>query len=99
MTFQAGSSIILLDLFLQGEQIMQKINTYLDAAESYYIYKVKTNLLQLRKSAEDDNFNDFLSIFKQYKDSISSLNLIQQMKSNTQDFLKDKEDEQQNNKV
>ena len=78
---------------------MQKINNCLDAAESFYVYKVKSNLLGLRKSAEADNLNEFLSIFHEYKDSISSLNLIQQMKSNTQDFLKDREDEQQNNKV
>jgi hypothetical protein len=78
---------------------MQKINNCLDTAESYYVYRVKSNLLALRKTAESDNFNEFLSVFKQYKDAISSLNLIQQMKSNTQDFLKDKDDEQQNNKV
>jgi hypothetical protein len=70
---------------------MEKISNCLDIIESYYIYEIKKNLTQLRSTAEINDIDRFLEKFKEYKDSLSSLNLIQQMKSNTAEFLKEKE--------
>ena len=65
-----------------------KIQTYLDIAESLFVYKVKKGLSDLKVAAEKDDCQEFLAKFEEYKDAISSLNLVQQIKMNTQELSK-----------
>lgn len=71
---------------------MEKIKNCLGIAEALYVYKIKKSLSEMKHSAENDDTDNFILKFEQYKEALSSYNLIQQMKTNTQEFLNGNEE-------